>query len=566
MGVVEAPLVVLLIEDNAQEAELMALRLASLGASPAAPPVELLHAATIAQATAFLRNQTVDVVILDVTLPDARDLEGVVRIREVAPATPVVVLTGVADQALALEALRAGAQDYLVKPPPDIQSLYRILRYARERQRLLRALDVAGRRSARDAERWRLLAEVGKIIATSTASRAAMKAIAVSLVPAAADCVVLILATEEGLPPVLEVVHVEEGCVSDLQSAISTMFDVPASDLERVISGLTDSGDANRSLIGESLAPLFARFGVTVTAAALRFGGRTRGLLVLGVTGAADQQSTDAEFVRSLADRIGLALEQGHLLRESRRAVLARDRAVDIVSHDLRNPLNTIQICAAALLDRDPPPLSGVRYMAELIQRSAAWMQKIVQDLLDRSILDAGRLVLHKRPTTGSELIFGAQAMFAPIAEQHGIEFVVRAADDLPLLDADASRLTQALSNLISNAMKFTPAGGRVVVTAAGGSIAGLVTQDATDPPMVCIAVSDTGPGIPEEDIAHVFDWFWHSHRVASDGAGLGLAIAKGLIEAHGGRLSVHSVLGLGSTFSFTVPAMTAVASAISVH
>jgi signal transduction histidine kinase len=188
-------------------------------------------------------------------------------------------------------------------------------------------------------------------------------------------------------------------------------------------------------------------------------------------------------------------------------------------------------------------------------------MQQIVQDLLDRSILDAGRLVLQRRPTLLSEVMLAAQGMFSPIAEQHGIDFVVRAADDLPLVNVDASRLIQALSNLISNAMKFTPAGGRVAVTAAGGGIGDLATESDLDPPMVCISVSDTGVGIPEDDIAHVFDWYWHSQLTAGAGAGLGLAIAKGLIEAHDGELHVHSVSGRGTTFWLTLPALPVAAS-----
>jgi signal transduction histidine kinase len=273
------------------------------------------------------------------------------------------------------------------------------------------------------------------------------------------------------------------------------------------------------------------------------------------VTTGGDRAVTDVEFARALADRIALALERDRLLRKSHQAVAARDRAVRIVSHDLRDPLNTIDICAAALLDEDPPPVSGVRHMAELIHRSTAWMKQIVQDLLDRSTLDAGRLVLHRHPTAVSDVIGAANAMFGPIAEEHSIELVVRTADDLPQLDADPSRLLQALSNLISNAIKFTPAGGRVVVSAAGAATFIVPTDDEADSPMVYFSVSDNGPGIPEDDVAHVFDWSWHSQREAGAGVGLGLAIAKDLVEAHDGRLHVNSVPGRGSTFWFTVPA-----------
>jgi signal transduction histidine kinase len=557
----DAPLIALLVEDNPSDAELIALRLASHSRLPGVAGIELLHATTMLGACTMLRDADVDVVILDVSLPDAHGLEAVIRIHEVAPATPIIVLTGLADQALALEALRAGAQDYVLKPPPDGPSLCRILRYARERQRLLQELDAARRLSARDAERWRLLAEVGETMVNED-SGAAMSEVASLLIPSAADCVVLMIAGDETLPPLVEVAHVDRGRAADLHAAISALFATPGAERDRIISSMSGAQAVDTDLIGALLQPLFTRFGASATAVPLRCRGRVHGLLVLAVTAGGDAAVTDVEFARSLADRIALALEQDRLLRKSQRAVAARDRAVGIVSHDLRNPLNTIDICAAALLDDDPPPVSGVRHMAELIHRSTEWMQQIVQDLLDRSTLDAGRMVLRRHPTAVSDIIGAAKAMFAPIAEEHSIDFVVRTANELPQLDADPSRLLQALANLISNAMKFTPAGGRVVLCAAGGGADVVPTVDEVDSPMVFFSVSDNGPGIPEDDVAHVFDWFWHSQRDAGAGVGLGLAIAKDLIEAHHGRLHVNSVPGRGSTFWFTVPTVMALVAA----
>jgi signal transduction histidine kinase len=178
-------------------------------------------------------------------------------------------------------------------------------------------------------------------------------------------------------------------------------------------------------------------------------------------------------------------------------------------------------------------------------------MQQIVRDLLDRASLDAGRLALQRRPTPVWEVVGAAQLMFVVgAAEEEEVEFTVECADWLPEIDADPGRLLQVLANLLGNAMKFTPAGGRVALTvrASGWEAAG-------DAGSVCFTVSDTGPGIAPEDLAHVFDWFWQSDRTRRGGAGLGLAIARGLIEAHGSRLQVESVPGKGSTFWFTLPA-----------
>jgi signal transduction histidine kinase len=250
-----------------------------------------------------------------------------------------------------------------------------------------------------------------------------------------------------------------------------------------------------------------------------------------------------------------MALEQQRMLRQTQRAVAARDRALSIVSHDLRNPLSTIEICALALLDPAPAPQSGIHEMGELIQRSAGWMQQIVEDLLDRASLDAGRLALHRRPTSVAEILDATRLMFAASAAQRTIDLVLDDGADLPSVDVDPHRLLQVLSNLISNAMKFTPSGGRVqlLAQAVEEDLSGVLLNGAGGH-AVRFTVNDTGLGISSDELRHIFDWYWQSPKGPSKGAGLGLAIAKGLIEAHSSRLNVESVPGSGSSFWFTVP------------
>jgi signal transduction histidine kinase len=270
----------------------------------------------------------------------------------------------------------------------------------------------------------------------------------------------------------------------------------------------------------------------------------------------------DVNFMQSVANLLAAALqhhqvqsEREALLHQLRQAVAARDRAVGIVSHDLGNPLSTIQICATALLDPDPPSAAGTRHMAEIIQRSATWMQQILHDLLDRASLDSGRLVLDRQTTPLPRLLDAAQLMFAPVAQEHGVSFTVESGAGLPAVDADPARLLQVLSNLLGNAMKFTPTGGRVVLSvSADEDVFSAVGAPSVRSPSVRFAVSDDGPGITSEDLSHIFDWFWQSKPEGRSGAGLGLAIAKGLIEAHRGRLRVESTPGKGSTFWFALP------------
>jgi len=263
----------------------------------------------------------------------------------------------------------------------------------------------------------------------------------------------------------------------------------------------------------------------------------------------------EVQFLQSVANLLAAALQRARveadresLLRRAQHAVATRDRAVGIVSHDLGTPLGTIQICAAALLDPDPPSVNGMRNMGEIIQRSAVSMQRIVNDLLDRASLDAGGLTLDRHPTTPASVVSVAESLFVPVARGLGVAFVVDSGCDLPPIHADLERLVQVLSNLLSNAMKFTPMNGWVRLSAARDS-----SRPEGGPSAVRFTVSDSGTGIAAEDLTHVCDWFWHAQR-AGGGTGLGLAIAKDLIEAHGGSLDITSVLGEGSTFSFTVP------------
>jgi signal transduction histidine kinase/DNA-binding NarL/FixJ family response regulator len=556
-GTREAPLVVLLVEDNRPDAELIALRLGSVTDPANTTPVRLLLAETLAAASATLRREIVDVIILDLSLPDSSGLEALHRVRAEAPGVPVIALTGREDHAMALEALRAGAQDYVVKPPPRSPGLRRILQYACERQRLLQERDSAIRSSTMLALRWRVLAEVGEALAApnepSTAIAQAMHAV----VPNAADGLVIHVIGDQQLPSVLEVVHAEGDRAADLGRRMRLAASALFGGLGRVFSDRAISGSEVASRYPPA-TELLAAFGITpAVALPIRAAGSMRGLLILA--NGRHESVVDGEFARSLADRFGLWLDQTRLMRQAQDAAQGRERAVGIVSHDLGNPLTTIEICASALLDRDPPPMSGVRNMAHMIEHSAAVMRRIVRDLLDRASLDAGRLALDKHPTAVDDIVNEAHALFAPTAIDREVELVIESATGLPCIDADPSRLLQVLSNLLSNALKFTQPGGRVVLsTRLTNEPQGERLGQPRPLEEVRFMVSDNGPGIPAEDLTHVFDWFWHSCRDSRGGTGLGLAIAKGLIEAHRGQLNVESTPGVGSKFWFTVPAVLA--------
>lgn len=226
-------------------------------------------------------------------------------------------------------------------------------------------------------------------------------------------------------------------------------------------------------------------------------------------------------------------------LEEARRALRERDSILAVVSHDLRNPLSTLVMASSLLLE----DISEEKKQAQvaIIRRGVDQMQRLIQDLLDAARIDAGGLTVERRPCECDELVFAATQSHAPLARAQSVTLVT---GDVPraTVDADFDRVLQVFGNLLSNAIEHTPEGGRIVVDAA------------TAADHVVFSVRDTGTGIPPEDLHRIFDRFWQAEKTQRAGAGLGLAIAKGIVEAHGGTIRAESDPGRGSTFSFSLP------------
>jgi signal transduction histidine kinase len=165
----------------------------------------------------------------------------------------------------------------------------------------------------------------------------------------------------------------------------------------------------------------------------------------------------------------------------------------------------------------------------------------MIQDLLDVSTIEAGVLSIVCENEKLEPIVRRASDLFVRAAADRNVGIVVQVDDAALSVHADSERLMQAVANLIANALKFTPSGGSIAVTASARS-------DEVE-----VAVADTGRGIAEQDLSHIFDRYWHT-RGSQAGAGLGLAIAKGIVEAHGGRIAVDSTLGVGSRFSLLLP------------
>src|SRR5688572_28957342 len=256
------------------------------------------------------------------------------------------------------------------------------------------------------------------------------------------------------------------------------------------------------------------------------------------------------ELARTMAALLPLEREatDRYLLTERARAddaLANRDDLLGMVSHDLRNLLSGIVVNAALIAEGAPGTDEGTATVAATarIQRYAARMNRLIGDLVDVASIDAGRLAVVPAPGDVTVLIAEAVAAFSPTAFEHGIS-LEHDADEAPLpADFDHDRMLQVLANLLGNAVKFTPRGGRIVVTAEreGGALA--------------LSVRDTGPGIPGEELARVFERFWQGNVEDRRGMGLGLYISRLLVEAHGGRIWAESTPGQGSTFHVRLPA-----------
>jgi signal transduction histidine kinase len=244
----------------------------------------------------------------------------------------------------------------------------------------------------------------------------------------------------------------------------------------------------------------------------------------------------DLTTAQAIADRAALAIENARLYEQTVRAKRLREDVLGIVSHDLRNPLNSIGLNAHMLAKK-----TGARE-ALAIERAVPRAEALINDLLTAAALDAGSLPLQKSAESLCEVLQEAVEMQLPCARERSVVLEATIAGEIPPVTMDRRRVLEAVGNLIDNALKFTPAGGRVTVEARPGEGA------------VAVAVSDTGPGIAADQLPHLFDRFWQGATRRKAGAGLGLSIAKGIAEAHGGRLHVDSPPGRGATFTLVLP------------
>ena len=407
--------------------------------------------------------------------------------------------------------------------------------------------DVTERKKAHETQR--MLAEAGETLASSLGAEETLRNVTRLAVPQLADaCIVNVY--HGGTFRGVAAAHVVQARGTQLEQSrlerpIDLAGDHPVAQVIRTGSTVTldRTSDPGRWTTLPDVVDIFGnapRSGIIVPLVAR---GQLLGVIAL-YREKMPYDDNDRFMAEEIARRAALAIDNARLHDQVHVGIRARDDMIGIVSHDLRNPVNAVKMLTGVMLDRerDEPLSSEMVEYATIIRQAAEQMDALIRDLLDVTRVEAGRLKVDARREDTEELLSDALRTLAPVASQKGIKLRLRAPEEMPAVLADRERCAQALSNLIGNAVKFSPAGSEIVVKVS------VLDRE------VEFAVSDSGQGMTPEQLEHAFDRFWQSSRTDRQGAGLGLAITKGIIEAHGGRIWAESTPGEGSTFHFTLP------------
>lgn len=405
--------------------------------------------------------------------------------------------------------------------------------------------DITERRNAE--ERLRFLETAGRVLGGLFEYEDRLESLARLTIPALADLCVIEVLGDDG-----RLTRAKALAADAAQEALLRVSDAPvdAGPFARVIGGepvlvpVADD-DALGLLARGAELDAIRRLGVrSLISVPLRARGRDLGVLTLAMAQSGRRYGDDdLSLAREMATRASLLLDNSRLYREAQESTRAREEILAVVSHELRNPLQAITVLVDTLLQWLPPESwrDRERRQLESVLYVSRQMSRLVQDLLDVTRIEAGHFSVRPDREPLGALVEEALRMLRPLAEREHVELEVRVPDRAPTLLADRQRVVQVLGNLVGNAIQATPGGGRVRIDAEERG------------PDIVFQVSDGGPGIPREDLPHLFRRFWRPDRGGRLGAGLGLAIARGIVESHGGRIGVDTS-PRGSTFWFTLP------------
>jgi len=533
---------ILLVEDNPGDARLLREALKEV----ASYQFDLEHVERLSQALECLRAEHFDVVLLDLSLPDSQGLDNLATVRDAAPGVPILVLTGLDDEEVAVRALRVGAQDYLVKGQAEGSSVVRAICYARERKG-------AEEQIQGHLKRISALRDINLAITSTLDLRTILdvllEKIDLSFNYAVATIVRLFNSRTGFLEPVAcRNLDPDEWKAEEWKSGGAISKIVFESQAPITIANVqTEPRTKNHEIFGKQ--GLFSYLGIPLIA-------KGKSLGVLGFFSKEEHRFSDQEisFLSTLADQAAIAIQNSQLHEEMKQQAQAleksnkvKDEFLSVMSHELRSPLIAIMGYANLLEDQPSTNLSPVELKAARgIKKLSVHLLAMIRVILDVTKLETGAMAVEKQMVDIKRLLQEVlESNPVPMGKE---EVVVRWDCDphLPGILTDGNKLKIILQNLINNAVKFTNQG-YVKVSAR------------RLPYKRCIEfkVADTGIGIPADMVPIVFEKFRQADSTDArpyEGIGLGLYIVKQFIELLGGSVEVETEVGKGSSFMLIVP------------
>ena len=531
---------VLLVEDNEDDALLIQETLSETA-------IEIERAERLTTALEKLANGSFDVVLLDLSLPDAHGLETLGRMRRGGPSVPIVVLSGLNSEEVAVKAVEEGAQDYLVKGQTDGALLTRALRYAIQRHRAEESLKERNRELL-------VLRRISEHILGSLDLRLVLEQILEqAMLSGSFDLGNIRLLDQSG---------------ERLEVAVVRGYRDPQNILKhRALSRTTESeksrfGDRvfNQPCVEEAvqatkgLRTLKREGAESLIEVPVRSEGKVLGIIQLASRTPRKFKNEEVNLLETIGNQVGIAVQRAQLHDETLRQACELEKANQLqadftamIAHDLRSPLMNITGVAETIKDGlfGPVTAEQTKWLERLLANSQN-LVSLVSDFLDVSKIESGFIELARETLNINQLVSFTVENYHALIKKKQLHLTC-VVDQRPLdIQADRRRLEQVLNNLLSNAIKFTDPGGSIDVSAREEGGYG-----------VRIQVADTGVGMPACEIDQLFQKYRRVSRGQMGdrgGTGLGLVICKMIVEAHGGQIWAQSEEGKGSAFTFTLP------------
>lgn len=552
---------ILLVEDNPGDARRIELMLETTDVD-----YRLMTAVSFHATLNHLNENPVQIVLLDLTLPDSSGIETVRNLRAAHPWTPIVVLTGLEDEQLIAEAATAGAHDYLVKQDLTAAGLQRALRYALERhsqEDQLRESQLAYRRQARELN---LLNRIISAAAASNDETIIMQHTCLELAQFYQTPRTLILLNhhQDSLLTVAAEYHEPH-----LQPLLGRQIDLESESFFMAVTRL------DQSLVLPALPLRLKQFLATsanskMIIQPLHLSGNHIGFFLLNLPEEHQLAASDAQMLGILAEELGLTLEKIQLygrlhaytneleerVQQRTQALAAaneqlksldklKSKFVSDVSHELRNPITNLTLYLELL--EFAPAEKQPKYFNTL-RNQVRRLSNLVEEILTLSRLESNRYHHLYQPVDFNYLIQQVVNVHKPRAQSKQIKLRFEPTTPLPLVWGEPNQLTQIVTNLLDNALNYTSQGSIKVTTAQ---------RQSGEKAEIELCISDTGMGIPQEDLPHIFERFYRGSQVDREsliGTGLGLGIVSEIVSLHNGRIDVSSTPNQGTTFIVHLP------------